>query len=198
VVVGAVGRRRDIVIASLGAALLLVLGTLAVGAKACAPEPAGRAIAIDFSESIDSRIVHPMDGDHDGADHPASVDLRFPGGKTYHNEHATLVSISRGRPEAPAFIEHVVVNTGFATPEEAADHARRLHDQWSMQEANLTIDQWLDDRRRNGPGQLMLKEGLGSRTTDIVVSGRRLWVEYELKSDDILTVPYGITETFSW
>jgi hypothetical protein len=190
--------RRAILTATLGATALAVLLVTAIAVKGCEPER-DRTVAIDFSESIDSRIVHPMTRDDDIVDHPSVVDLRFPGGRTYHNDRAMMVWISRDPLEARHLIRDVTVATSFATAEEAVDHARMLRDQWNLGEVD-SLDDWLAARRRQGPGQMVVDVARGVRRNirDTRRDGRTLTVEYDLNSDAMLTLPYSISVTFSW
>jgi hypothetical protein len=190
--------RSDVAIATLGATALAVLLVSVIAVEGCEPER-DRAVAIDFSESTDSRIVYPMARDDDIVDDPSVVDLRFPGGRTYHNDRATMVWISRDPLEARHLIREVTVATSFATAEEAVDHARMLRGQWNLGEVD-SLDDWLAARRRQGPGRMVVDVARGARRNigDTRRDGRTLTVEYDLNSDAMLTLPYSISVTFSW
>jgi hypothetical protein len=194
-----VGRR---VIALRGGAVAIVLITFAAAAYGCVRGRTGREIAIDFTESIDSRLVYPMPAayEHDSDDiiiAPESVDLRFPGGGTYHSDDADEVWISKRSLDDPDLIESVTVRSSFETPDEVYDRARRLADRWGIDRSRL--DPWFEARKRAGPGDWVLDSVMAGRPIDGAErNGKRLTVELQARGDPVLHPPYQLTEAFSW
>jgi hypothetical protein len=196
----ATARSRRQLIVPLGLAMLAT-ATFALAAYGALHPVTGPEIIIDFSESIDSRLVYPMDRETVIKSTPELVELRFPGGRTYWNDKAWEVWVTRnplGPEPEPHLMEEVSVNTRHETPDSAYVQANQLRQEWGFP-PDPVFEQWYEDRKRTGPGDWSLdKAGRSQTIAGTERNGKILSVGFEIRGAREFSPPYQLIETFYW